>query len=138
MIEEGAQDFIKTVGAEGCYALTLCRVAEIANATEGTDAGTAVSGIDWGTVLGYIKPDMTVADGAAFMKVLTGKEWTKEYQPAGYTPKEGDYLVAEWYNKRTDKTHFTLEYPEKWNSLKNSVTVKEGAIRSYRVYRVVK
>jgi hypothetical protein len=43
--------------------------------------------------------------------------------------------VAEWYNKRTGKTHFTLEYPEKWNSLADSVTVREGAIRSYRPYR---
>ncbi|MDR0640081.1 MAG: hypothetical protein LBG27_14495, partial [Spirochaetaceae bacterium] len=77
-----------------------------------------------------------VLDGAAFLKMLTGRNWTKEYADAGYKAKPGDWLVAEWYNNRTGKKHFTLEYPQKWNSLRDSVTVREGVIRSYRVYRV--
>ena len=135
MIKDGVQDFFAAVGAEGCYALTLCKIAELATRAEG-NTGAAFLGIERGVKAGYIKPDMTVLDGAAFLKLLTGKEWTKEWKDAGYVPKEGDWLAAEWFNGKTGKTHFTLEYPVKWNSLGDSVTVKEGAIRSYRVYRV--
>jgi hypothetical protein len=130
MLKEGAQDFIKTVGEEGCYALTLCRVAQ------SVSAGVAVMYIQGGVANGSVKDDMTVLDGAAFLRYMTDKKWTKEYRDAGYKPREGDYLIAEWYNKRTGKTHFTLEYPVKWNSLRDSVTVNEGSIRSYRLYRV--
>jgi hypothetical protein len=137
MINEGVQDFLRTVGEEGCYALTLCKIAEFCSRTpELFVAGGAVSLIEGGIQRGLIKTDMTVLDGAGFLSLATLPEWTKEYKDAGYKPVKGDYLVAEWFNKRTGNTHFTLEYPVKWNSLANSVTVKEGAIRSYRLYRV--
>jgi hypothetical protein len=135
-MKEGIQDFIKTIGDEGCYALTLCRVAEMFWTKETGARGEAVSNIEYGVLSGYIAGDMTVLDGAAFLGILTFREWNKEYKDSGYKPRKDDYLIAEWYNKRTGKTHFTLEYPEKWNSLSNSVTVNEGAIRSYRRYRV--
>jgi hypothetical protein len=51
---------------------------------------------------------MTVLDGAGFLEFVSGPKWTKEYKPAGYKPQPGDYLIAEWFNKRTSKTHFTL------------------------------
>jgi hypothetical protein len=100
------------------------------------EAGNATSTIADGVRKGYIKPDMTVLDGAAFLKQMTGRKWTKEYKPAGYTPVAGDFLIAEWYNKRTGFTHFTVIYPESFDPLAASVTVKEGAIRSYRLYRI--
>jgi hypothetical protein len=98
-------------------------------------AADAVADIGNGISAGYIGQDMTVLDGAAFLRFLSCERWTKEYKYADYQPKKGDYLIAEWFNKRTGKTHFTLEYPEKWNSLSDSVTVKEGYIKSYRLYR---
>jgi hypothetical protein len=134
MLIQGVQDFIAKVGAEGCYALTLCKIADITEADEWT-IGPLLSIIRQNILKGTIASDMTVLDGAAFLSNLTERRWAKEYKPAGYKPRPGDYLIAEWFNKRTGKTHFTLEYPEKWNSLENSVTVKEGAIRSYRLYR---
>jgi hypothetical protein len=135
MLNNGIQDFIKAIGDEGCYALCLCKVAEIYNRTS-VFARDAVVFVERGVSAGNIAPDMTVLDGAAFLWDMTGRKWTKEYKPAGYKPADGDYLIAEWFNKRTGLTHFTLEYPVKWNSLRDSVTVKEGVIRSYRLYRV--
>jgi hypothetical protein len=134
MIKTGAQDFIRTIGEEGCYALTLCKTAELYVLPMDEPGAFAV--IDQGVKKGFIKPDMTVVDGAAFLEYVTGSEWTKEYKDAGYKPVKGDYLVAEWFNRRTGKTHFTLEYPVKWDGMASSVTVREGAIRSYRLYRV--
>jgi hypothetical protein len=137
MLINGVQDFIKTIGESGCYALALCKVGELSGGLAGGAAG-AVSAIGRGVNSGYIKADMTVLDAAGFLRQLTLMDWTKEYKPADYKPKEGDYLIAEWHNKRTGYTHFTLEYPEKWDGLKDSVTVREGAIKSYRLCRVAK
>jgi hypothetical protein len=134
MLKEGVQDFIRTIGGEGCYALCLCKAAELAGGVKG-GAGNSVSDIEAGVNAGYIAKDMTVLDGATFLRLITSRKWTKEYKPADYKPRPGDCLIAEWFNKRTGLTHFTLEYPEKWNSLRDSVIVKEGAIRSYRLYR---
>jgi hypothetical protein len=133
MLNEGIQDFIKKVGDEGCYALCLCKIAELRL----NDSLIAVSYIEYGVKYGLIAEDMTVLDGAKFLVHMTAIEWSKEYKAPGYKPVLGDYLVAEWFNPRTKLTHFTVEYPVKWNSLKNSVTVKEGSIRSYRLYREV-
>ena len=127
---------LSTMGAFACYALSLCKVAELNDRSRAYPMAGAVADIEDGLNAGYIGKDMTVLDGAAFLRLVTNRKWTKDYQPAAYKPQPGDYLIAEWFNKRTGKTHFTLEYPEKWNSLENSVTVKEGVIRSYRVYRV--
>jgi hypothetical protein len=136
MLEKGVQSFIKTVGDEGCYALALCKIAEIYNRlSSGYDAGHAVSAIRKAVEFGLLKPDMTVLDGAKFLEATTESKWTKEYKDAGYVPQKGDYLIAEWFNRRTGLTHFTLEYPVKWDGLKDSVTVKEGKIRSFRLYR---
>jgi hypothetical protein len=135
MLNEGIQDFIKKVGDEGCYALCLCKIAELYIHMY---SGIAVARIEAGVKKGYIAEDMTVLDGAGFLGYMTAIEWTKEYKAPDYKPVAGDYLVAEWFNPRTKLTHFTVEYPVKWNSLKNSVTVKEGSIRSYRLYREVK
>jgi hypothetical protein len=135
MLENGVQSFIKTIGDAGCYALCLCKAAEIAGIKPYCARGAVHLIESAGVVKGFIKPDMTVLDGAAFLKDLTGVKWTKEYKDADYKPQKGDYLIAEWFNKRTGLTHFTLEFPVKWDGLKDSVTVKEGAIRSYRLYR---
>jgi hypothetical protein len=133
-LEDGVQNKIGVIASFGCYALTLCKIAELSGIPVETYA--AVREIEQAVSAGYIKDDMTVLDGAAFLTQMTLYNWRKEYKDAGYKPVEGDYLAAEWFNRRTGFTHFTLEYPVKWNSLKDSVTVKEGFIRSYRLYRV--
>jgi hypothetical protein len=140
-MKQGVQDEIAMIGNEGCYALALVRVAELSDgAIIGFDtaAADAVADVLTGVRDGFIKSDMTVLDAAGFLKHLTGLDWTKEYKDSGYEPKEGDYLLAEWFNKRTGKTHFTLAFPEKWDGLKDSVTVKEGVVRSYRLCRIAK
>jgi hypothetical protein len=109
MMKEGIQDFIKTVGEEGCYALCLCKAAEIEGGRPPDwYSEAAVPLIERGVERGCIAPDMTVLDGADFLYTMTVKKWTKEYKPAGYKPQKGDYLNAEWFNNRTGKTHFTL------------------------------
>jgi hypothetical protein len=139
MLKQGVQDEIATIGEAGCYALTLCRIMGLVKFDElGFDMADAVGFINTAISNGFIGKDMTVLDGALFLSGRMQTKWTKEYKDPDYQPKKGDYLIAEWFNKRTGKTHFTLEYPEKWNSLSDSVTVKEGYIKSYRLYRVVK
>ena len=82
MIKEGMQDFIAASGAEGCYALTLCRIAAAAVDRDGF-AGLAVTGIERGVKAGYIQPDMTVLDGAAFGRDAGLPAWTRGAVPGG-------------------------------------------------------
>jgi hypothetical protein len=133
-MENGIQDEIKTIGTDGCYALCLLKIAETATDID-MSTGQAISYIEHGIKDANLKADMTVVDGAAFLGSLTGFKWTKDYAPHGYKPQADDFLVAEWFNPRTGFTHFTLVSPQKWDSLESSVTVKEGFIRGYRVYR---
>jgi hypothetical protein len=135
MLESGVQDKIKAIGDSGCYALCLVKIGEIHSGCE-SSMEFAVGDIEQAVNEGCIGADMTVLEGAEFLGLLTFGGWTETYESADYTPQAGDYAVAEWFNPRTGDTHFTLEYPEKWNSLENSVTVKEGRIRSYRIYRL--
>jgi hypothetical protein len=76
--------------------------------------------------------DCTVYDGAKFLRLLTGDRWVKEY---GSGILRGPYIVQEWYNDRTRYNHFLL--PD-FDSLRSSITVKEGYCRSTRVYECLK
>ena len=47
---------------------------------------------------------------------------------------DNEYTVAVWYNERTQFKHFRRRY---FDTLLNSVTVKEGSIAYYHIFRVI-
>lgn len=66
------------------------------------------------------------------LDTLTGKKWTK--QTVSKLPdKVPDrmYTVEKWYNPRTNFTHFKRRA---FDTLKSSVTVKEGKLIEYYIY----
>lgn len=46
-----------------------------------------------------------------------------------------DFYLEYWYNPRTGYHHFKLP---QWDSLENSVTVREGYLESYRLFTKIK
>ena len=66
------------------------------------------------------------------LEVLTGKKWTKKIMPK-LPDKVPDkmYTVEKWYNPRTNFTHFKRRA---FDTLKTSVTVKEGKLVEYYTY----
>jgi hypothetical protein len=134
LIETGVQDRIKTIGTDGCYALCLCKIAETALGLRRT-AGQTVDLILDGVCAGFFSSDMTVRDGEGFLQYATNVKWSLERTESPPAANPLLFVIAEWFNKRTGFTHFTLREPILFDPLQNSVTVKEGYIRSYRVYR---
>ena len=66
------------------------------------------------------------------LEALTGKKWTK--QIVSKLPNKvpnNMYTVEKWYNPRTNFTHFKRRA---FDTLKSSVTVKEGMLVEYYTY----
>ena len=77
------------------------------------------------------KANFDVNYPALILELLTGKKWTVTKEPANYKPKRGDIIVECWVNG--GRKHFRMK---DYDPLQNSVTVKEGHIDSYRVFRL--
>ena len=66
------------------------------------------------------------------LEALTGKKWTK--QIVSKLPNKvpnNMYTVEKWYNPRTKFTHFKRRA---FDTLKTSVTVKEGKLVEYYIF----
>ena len=127
---QGLQTLALSLHKDGCHFLTLCSIAEEAS-------GKSIDLI-WAIRVcmsrGLLKSDFYVNDdGTGVLKLLTGKKWTrKDVEKLGVIG-DNDYTEAEWFNPRTGFTHFRRRY---FDTLDDSVTVKEGFIKRYRIYTV--
>lgn len=132
---EGLQSRLKIIGEEGCHFLSLCYIANSYLARHG------FSGIDIDDTytraisLGVMKSDCYVTDGERFLNAFTGAQWKREV----LTKKPADslefrYIEEVWYNKRTGFRHYKMSTHD---TLSSSVTVKEGVIEKWYVWRAV-
>lgn len=122
----GIQDKLKLLGENGCYILAIL-------------SGFGCSSLDEMLMLtdkliqkGLLSTTYTVLDNAELAKELG---LTYLYSPV--KPKDSLCLfyVKEYYNERTGFTHFVLCMNGKeYDTLENSITVKEGVVRSYRIF----
>lgn len=79
-----------------------------------------------------MRSDFYVKDAFAILNYYTNKKWVR--RSVTELPKEikdNEYTEAVWFNKRTSFTHFRRRG---FDTLQNSVTVKEGKIQSYYIY----
>lgn len=139
------ESFYKSVGNYACYFLCLQKIAE--NYT-GFDYDTEtliqicsahymVNGKQWLTFNwdNYDDPaNFDVNDPESILNMLTGKKWAVSIEPSTYKPKKNELYIECWKNPRTGLKHFRLR---DWDPLSNSVTVKEGKLDSYRVFRLM-
>ena len=73
-------------------------------------------------------------DGTRVLKLLTdGQKWSRKDVAKLGKVGDNDYTEAEWFNPRTGFTHFRRRYVD---TLRDSVTVKEGYVKQYRIYTV--
>ena len=117
---------IKNLYESGCYFLCICEIAERHTGRPVDIIKTAVKALEEG----WIEEDFTILRPAQILEYLTEKSWVciKSEKES----KEPDsYTVQCYKNNRTGYTHFRME---DWDSLKDSVTVREGKIISYRIF----
>lgn len=134
------QSFQKSVGNYACYLLCLIDIAE--QYTHKSFNIQAV--IEDAISKNYVRfnfdnyddiNNFYVENPCAILSMLTGKRWNvaKLLEKPIYT--DNKYIV-EWYSVNGVTGHF-VRNQTKFNSLQNSVTVKHGVIKSWRVFEVV-
>jgi hypothetical protein len=127
MITNGIEDDMLRWGETHCSGLCVLKVKELfTHEEEYVDTLKKLENLD------KIALDGTIFDWQKVMDALVGAGKLKYRYADGHG--RGDFVIAEWYNKRTNRTHFTVIAPDTFDPLFNSVTVAEGLIRSTRIY----
>lgn len=119
---------IKNLASDGCYFLAICELGERIAHRPVDVVETAVVAIksEWVTsAFKVMHPDKLLE----FITDRKFKVSSPTEKPAGCM-----YYVEKWHNNRTGFDHFRLH---DWDSLTNSVTVREGYIEDYRIFEEV-
>ena len=128
----GIQTVFKNAGESACLFLSLLSIAE------------EYTGLPIDFIVAYnrcidmdlIGKDFFCKDQEKILAVFTGKRWKKTVVQKLPNPVPDEmYTVAKWYNERTNFTHFRRRG---FDTLIDSVTVKEGKIIEYYCYTVQK
>lgn len=114
---------------ESCHFLCLCSIAEEVNGAPIDFIGV----IKLASVHNLIRKDFYVNDACALLSVMTGKTWVQgTASELPETIAANEYTEEVYYNPRTKFTHFKRRG---YDTLDSSITVKEGYIKEYRIYR---
>lgn len=130
-LSNGVQNgLIKQLQEGGCYFLSIIYIAEKHNKYLAVDVlRYAAECID----KGWLKKDFTVIRPDLILGKLLGVRVDVISISTGEYNKNLEHKarVNCWYNPRTGLYHFNLD---DFDSLSNSVTVREGKIVSYRLF----
>lgn len=124
----GLQTLLGSCGNGGCLFLCLCSIAEeyLGKPIDLIDAIQVSRSRKW------IHDDFWVADSPAILNYLTGKRWYR--REVSSLPKNilaNEYTIAIYFNKATRYTHFKRRG---YDTLVNSVTVRDGYLVGYYIY----
>ena len=117
---------MKQCGETGCTFLCLLSIAEetIEKPIDFFDA--------YNRCCKYLEKDFTVKDNLKILNILTGKNWLrKETDCIDKTLKDNEFSIAIYYNPRTGRHHYRRR---SFDTLQDSITVKEGTIEKYYIY----
>ncbi len=126
-MKQGIQSALEKIGKYGCGFLCLCRMFGVSDSEMLTMYYLAIENNlmdedcyvkDWGKLATFFAPDWE----------------TYRCEKSNLKDKKAAFYIEYWYNPRTKLHHFKLK---DWDPLKNSVTVKEGMIESYRNFYLV-
>ena len=127
---EGIQTVFENAGENACLFLSLLSIAEEYTGLPVDFIVAYRKCID----LGFIEKDFFCNDQEKILYTFTGKKWKKTVTKELPNPVPYEmFTIEKWYNPRTDFTHFKRRG---WDTLKSSVTVKEGYIKEYYCYEV--
>ena len=127
---EGIQTVFEKAGESGCLFISLLSIAEEYTGLPVDFIVAYRKCIE----LGLIEKDFFCNDQQKILYELTGEKWKKSVlKELPDSVPEGMFTVEKWFNERTGFTHFKRRC---WDTLKSSVTVKEGYIKEYYCYEV--
>lgn len=132
----------------GCY---FCDLLKIAEDQHGRKFGSSevyaiyLAAMQTGIVQkeewedGKPKDGCTVYDPDALLKLAGGKGTVRKVDGASYQCAPNEKQILQFHNPRTGYYHFVVgdgKGKVTWDSLENSVTVREGMIVSQRIVKV--
>ena len=125
---EGIQTLLKNCGDSGCLFLSVLSIAE-----EVADVSfDLINTIHICLQKKWIADDFECLDSLSILNYLTGKIWSRrEVTCLTGDVAYNEYTVANYFNPRTGIIH---RRRRGYDTLKNSVTVREGSILTYYVY----
>lgn len=137
------ESVLKSFGNYSCYFLSIMKLAEdftgsnfdiftiitICSSHYGANGKPWIT-FNWDNPNDKANFDVNHPDKV--FELLTGIKWSVTKEPVTYKPKHGELVVECWKNGNT--THFRLK---DWDPIKDSITVKEGKLDSFRVFRRV-
>lgn len=101
--------------------------------------------IERGIITGDINNDGDLDDAGECLIIdkikllsLAGIRAKYEQLASDYSIKSGEYAIAEMFNRRTSFTHFVVIDSKRnviYDPIKDSITAKEGTIKSIRILR---
>ena len=133
-MKPGTQSFLKSIGDYGCLALCIIKIAEDYTGKQFDPVAVIEKALD----NKWLDNDMYVREPTRLMSHLCGGEW--EYAHADTLPageiNDIAFYIERWEWKKPDgaSNHFRLR---EWDSLKDSQTVKNGEIVSYRILKKI-
>lgn len=120
----GIQDKLKLLGENGCYILAIL-------------SGFGCSSLDEMLMVTdkLIQKDLLSPTYEVSNNKKLAEELGLTYTYSTTKPENCLFYIKEYYNQRTGYTHFVLCMNDKnYDTLSASTTVKEGIVRSYRVF----
>lgn len=125
---EGIQTVLRKCGESGCLFLSILSIAE-----EVTDVSfDLINTIHICLQKKWITNDFECLDSLAILNYLTGKTWIRrEVTRLTRDVAYNEYTIANYFNPRTGIIH---RRRRGYDTLKSSITVREGYIKSYYVY----
>lgn len=125
----GLQNKLKKIGEEGCHFLFLMSIIE----RETKQNVDIITFYDTCLSKGWIREDLFVNDALVILEHFTKTGWYR-YESDSYTVPvvPGTYVEEVWYNPRTKYSHFR---DVSFDTYKNSITVKEGTLTKYYIYK---
>lgn len=131
------QAIAKTIGAEGCYYLSLVYLAERI-AHKSVDV---IAYYEECVNRGWMGKDCLILDGAAIVEDITGLKAVLHKEALDYVKGSKDYVITRYERPTTGLTytHFVVGYRGKveYDPLIHSNTAVKGQAASYRVLTIV-
>lgn len=136
------QSFCKSLGECGCYLFCLFDIAMEVTKTHRDVLWEIEKFVDKGYVVfdkdNYdSKDNFYVLEPTKILQDLTGLKWSvAKFDANNYTRQDGDFVVEYWSATGGKSGHFA-RINHGYNSLEKSISVNNGRIYTYRVFRIV-
>ena len=133
VMKQGIQSFLKTIGDSACLVLTMIKIAERHTGKEIDPIAVIEASLD----NKWLEPNMLVAEPEKIMEYMTGQKWSYTQNAIAVPDEPGRVYTIErwdWVWPNGSINHFRLK---DWDSLADSLAVKNGELTSYWVLRLL-